>query len=135
MYLYLEFLLSIPAIQLFFISFWHQRYFKLSSPELLSIHYRDCKSYLKWPYMQKVYFSDNFFIVFFICKEWASPFRRESENEKKKKLIKPKHLIHTWSDKAFKSSVVNLALSSLHKRSLEITFTVPLIPRVRYLSC
>ena len=32
-------------------------------------------------------------------------------------------LIHTWSDKAFKGTVVNHALS------LEITLTVPLIPK------
>ena len=81
--------------------------------------------------MQKCLFLTISSLFFFIWnhKEWASLFRRESENEKKNNLIKPKHgyLIHTWSDKAFKSSVVNLALSSLHKRSLEITFTVPLI--------
>ena len=30
-------------------------------------------------------------------------------------------LIHTWTDKAFKSTVVNQALTSLHKELLEIT--------------
>ena len=36
------------------------------------------------------------------------------------------YVIHTWSDKAFKGTVVNQALTSLHTGSLEITFTVPL---------
>ena len=34
--------------------------------------------------------------------------------------------IHTWSDKAFKGTVVNRELLSLHGGSLEITLTVPL---------
>ena len=34
--------------------------------------------------------------------------------------------MHTWEDKAFKSTVVNLALTSLHIWSLDITLTVPL---------
>ena len=37
------------------------------------------------------------------------------------------YLIHTWSDEAFKDTVVNLTLQSLHGESLEITLTVPLI--------
>ena len=36
------------------------------------------------------------------------------------------YLIHTWSDKAFKSTVVNRALPSFHGGSLEKTFTVTL---------
>ena len=35
-------------------------------------------------------------------------------------------LIHTCSDKAFKGTVVNQALSSLHEGSLKIALTVPL---------
>ena len=35
------------------------------------------------------------------------------------------YLIHTWSVKAFKGTVVNQALPSLHGGSLEITLTVP----------
>ena len=34
--------------------------------------------------------------------------------------------IHTWSDKAFKGTVVNRALPSLSGVSLEITLTIPL---------
>ena len=34
--------------------------------------------------------------------------------------------IYTWSDTAFKGTVVNRALSSLHGGSLEFTLTVPL---------
>ena len=42
-------------------------------------------------------------------------------------LKKQKHsyLIHTWSVKAFKGTVVNQALPSLHGGSLEIILTVP----------
>ena len=36
------------------------------------------------------------------------------------------YLIHSWSDKAFRCTVVNRALTSLHEGSLEITLTVPL---------
>ena len=36
-------------------------------------------------------------------------------------------LIYTWSDKAFKNSIVNRTLLSLQEGSLEITLTVPLI--------
>ena len=35
--------------------------------------------------------------------------------------------INTWSEKAFKGSVVNRALPSLHGKSLEIMLTVPLM--------
>ena len=37
------------------------------------------------------------------------------------------YLIHTWSDKVFKGTVVNRALPSLHGGSLKIIITVPLI--------
>ena len=36
------------------------------------------------------------------------------------------YLIHSLSDKSFKGTVVNLAVSSLHRGSLEQTLTVPL---------
>ena len=36
------------------------------------------------------------------------------------------HLIHTWSDKVVKGTIVNWALTSLHEGALEITLTVPL---------
>ena len=39
---------------------------------------------------------------------------------------KQAYLLHTWSDKAFKCTVVNRTLSSLPGGSLEITLTVPL---------
>ena len=46
-------------------------------------------------------------------------------------LKKQKHsyLIQTGSDKAFKGSVVNLALPSLHGGSVKITLTEFLCPR------
>ncbi len=37
------------------------------------------------------------------------------------------YLIHTWSDKAFKGTVVNSALSTLNGGLFQITLTVPLI--------
>ena len=66
-------------------------------------------------------------IVVLINKECASHFRREPTNEINS-LKKQKHwyLIHTWSEKAVKGTVVNLTLPSLHGGSFEITPTVPL---------
>jgi len=45
----------------------------------------------------------------------------------KSQFLKQKHgvLIHSWSDKALKSTLVNRALPSLHGGSLEITLAVP----------
>ena len=45
-----------------------------------------------------------------------------------KSLKEEKHwyLIHTWSEKAFKGTVVNRALPFLHWESPQITLTVPL---------
>ena len=42
---------------------------------------------------------------------------------------KHRYLVHTWSDKALKYTVVNRTLPSLHGGLLEITLTVPLIYR------
>ena len=42
------------------------------------------------------------------------------------KKQKNAYLIHTWSDEAFKGTVVNRTMSSLHGGSLEITLTVPI---------
>ena len=36
------------------------------------------------------------------------------------------YLLHNWSEKAFKGTVVNRALSSLREESVEIMLTVPL---------
>ena len=49
----------------------------------------------------------------------------EKPQTKKNSLKKQKHgyLFHTWSDKAFKGTVVNRTLPSLHGGSLEITLT------------
>ena len=60
-----------------------------------------------------------------VRKKCASHFLRETAIENKQK---PKHgyLIHTWSDKAFKGTVVNQALPSWHGGSLKIPLTVPL---------
>ena len=35
------------------------------------------------------------------------------------------YLTHNWAERAFKGTVVNRALASLHGGSLEITLTVP----------
>ena len=40
------------------------------------------------------------------------------------KKLKHWYLIHTWSDKAFKGTVVNRTIPSLHKGSFEITLIV-----------
>ena len=40
--------------------------------------------------------------------------------------LKQWFLIHTWSDKGIKGTVVNRAMPSMHRGSLEITLTVPL---------
>ena len=55
--------------------------------------------------------------------------RNEGKSQMKmNSLKKQKHgyLNHTWSEKAFKGSLVNRGLPSLHKGSIEITLTVPL---------
>ena len=36
------------------------------------------------------------------------------------------YLLHTWSEEAFKGTVVNQTLTSLHGGSIEIPITVPL---------
>ena len=55
--------------------------------------------------------------------------------QRNRKLKKLKHqcLINTQLDKAFKGTVVNRALPSLHGGSLEITLTVPLKSRTHSL--
>ena len=47
-------------------------------------------------------------------------------------LKKQKHgyLIDTWLEKAFKGTVVNQAVQSLHAGSLEVTVTGPLITHI-----
>ena len=67
---------------------------------------------------------DNFSIISLL--KCASHFFKETTNENS---LNTKHgyLIHTWSDKAFKGTIVNQALSSLNWGSLKITLTVPLI--------
>ena len=71
------------------------------------------------------------YIVFFLILEVYKSKKcifTEKPQMKYNSLNKQKHayLIHIWLDKALKVAVVNRALSSLHKGSLEITFTVPL---------
>ena len=73
---------------------------------------------------KKVFNSDSFFIV-----SYKQELFRENANEKKtvhrnKKWI---FIIHTWSDRAFKGILINLALSSLHGVLLENTLTGPYI--------
>ena len=52
--------------------------------------------------------------------KWLLYFR------KKLNLVKRHYLPYYWSDKGFKSTVVNLALSSLHGGSLETTLSITL---------
>ena len=69
--------------------------------------------------------------ILYIASLWCRNPQVESENPQMNinTLKKQKHeyLIHTWSDKGFKGTVVNRALSSLHAGSLEIIRTVTLI--------
>jgi len=74
-------------------------------------------------------FSDSknvFFLYVFPIKKCASNFHRETV----KQFRETKHwyLIHSWSDKAFKDTVVNQVLPSLHGGPIEITLTVPFKP-------
>ena len=68
--------------------------------------------------------------LFLISKKCASHFCREPANNNSLKKQTHNYLIHTWTDNAFKGSIVNRALTSLHWRSLEVTLTVPLIWKV-----
>ena len=74
--------------------------------------------------MLKLYrrFSDSNSVKFLPC--FSNYFGRETENAKKKERNKKhKYLIHTLSNKAFKNTVVNQALSCLPGGLLEITLT------------
>ena len=58
-------------------------------------------------------------------KKCANHFCRESEKENKHfKETKLWPKIHTWSDKAFKDTIVNRASPSLHEGSLEIKLII-----------
>ena len=73
----------------------------------------------------KVFISDNSYM--FSCGRNARNFFcRETAQLKIISFWNYKHgyLIHTWSDKDFKGSVVNRALPSLHGGSLEIMLTI-----------
>ena len=74
---------------------------------------------------KKSSFFGQVYLLLLINKECASHTLRETENENKqfKNIISNSYLIR----KAFKGTVVNRALPSLHEGSLEITRTVPLI--------
>ena len=52
----------------------------------------------------------------------------EKNSLKKQKKL---YLIHSLSDKAFKGTVVNRALPSLHGGLLEITLTVPVEKQIK----
>ena len=75
---------------------------------------------------RKVVISDNFSIASY--EKCVSHFYREPFNEKKNSLNKHKHgyLIHTWSIKAFKGTVVIRALRSFHEGSIKVMPRVPL---------
>ena len=62
-------------------------------------------------------------IVFLTRKVFISQMKINSLKEQK-----DWYLIHTWSDKAFKGTIVNQTLSSLHGGSLEITLTCYSVP-------
>ena len=65
-------------------------------------------------------------------KKYANHFRRKPANGKNSlKKQKKLYLIHSLSDKAFKATVVNRALPSLHGGLLEITLTVPVEKQIK----
>ena len=67
----------------------------------------------------KVFNSDNFFYFFLLSRNAQVTFCRETLNDQKQfKGKKHGYLIHTWLDKAFKGSLVNRALPSLHGGSI-----------------
>ena len=80
------------------------------------------KSTLKnviWPLMWNIlYFSTLNWLILIISKFFI-------ENNQFSRL-KHWYIIHTWSDKALKGTVVNQTLPSSHGRACEITHTVPL---------
>ena len=71
------------------------------------------------------------FLIIPICypavSKYKSHFWREPTQLKLISFLNYKHwyLTHTWSDKPFQVTVVNLPLPSLHRGSLEITLTLP----------
>ena len=60
------------------------------------------------------------------CKQALRKLHSQRNENKQFKQKKHWYLIHAWSDKAFKATVVNRALSSLQGGFFEITLTVPL---------
>ena len=74
---------------------------------------------LQWLIYKKYLFL-WFSLLVLINKKCASHFRREIANENKYL-----YLIHTWSDKALKGTVVNRALQSLHEGWVDIKYTAP----------
>ena len=74
-------------------------------------------------FLKSVYFCE----FLDLNKKCASHFCWETANENKHfKKHKNRNLIHTWSDKAFKDTVLNRVFPSVHGGSLRITLTVPL---------
>ena len=75
----------------------------------------------------QVHWSDNFSIVSYKVRNAKVTFA-EKPQIRINSLKKQEHgyQIHTWSDKAFKGTVVNRVLPSLLGESLEIMRTVPL---------
>ena len=80
---------------------------------------------------RKVFISLSLFIASY-NKKSASHFCRETAKENKHfKGTKTCKLIQTRTDKAIKGSVVNRALSSLHRGSLDIPHTVPIKQKLK----
>ena len=65
------------------------------------------------------------YLLFLHCFIAQVTFVEKQKMKKKNSLKKQKYwcLIHAWSDKGFKGTVLNQVLPSLHRWSLEITVT------------
>ena len=72
---------------------------------------RDCKRNFKWPSMCFFFCFDKWIIL------KTSPLNSHRQEKKQKNSLnkqKPWYIIHTWSNKAIKATVVNQTLPSLH---------------------
>ena len=83
---------------------------------------RDCKNNLKWPYMERWQCRSATVEVETSSrsKKWNSPFKERHSQATFAGKQKYLYLIHIWSDKALKGTVLNRELALL----LEITLIV-----------